>query len=144
MLFMMLFLPFAGALSDRVGRRPMWRVSLIGLLVGVVPLYMLMGTGLAGATVAFVLLGLLYVPQLATISATFPALFPTPVRFAGFALAYNVSTSIFGGPAPAIGSALIGWTGAQLMPAYYIILACLLGLPAPPLLPQPAGRSPGG
>src|SRR3546814_9227435 len=103
MLFMMLFLPFAGALSDRVGRRPMWRVSLIGLLVGVVPLYMLMGTGLAGATVAFVLLGLLYVPQLATISAPFPALFPTPVRFAGFAIAYNVSTSIFGGTPHAIG-----------------------------------------
>ena len=49
--------------------------------------------------------------SLATISATFPALFPTPVRFAGFAIAYNVSTSIFGGTAPAIGSALIGATG---------------------------------
>src|SRR3546814_20999190 len=30
MLFMMLFLPFAGALSDRVGRRVMWRWSLLG------------------------------------------------------------------------------------------------------------------
>ena len=55
---------------------------------------------MASATIAFILLGLLYVPQLATISATFPALFPTPVRFAGFAIAYNVSTSIFGGTAP--------------------------------------------
>src|SRR3546814_15572273 len=91
---------------------------------------MLMGTGLAGATVAFVLLGLLYVPQLATISATFPALFPTPVRFAGFAIAYNVSTSIFGGTGPAIGSALIGWTGAQLMRAYYMDFAFLIGLAA--------------
>ena len=34
MLFMMVFLPFAGALSDRVGRRPMWRFSLIALLAG--------------------------------------------------------------------------------------------------------------
>src|SRR3546814_16798809 len=97
MVFMMIFLPFAGALSDRIGRRPMWRFSLLGLLVGVVPLYMLMGTGLTGAIIAFILLGLLYVPQLATISATFPALFPTPVRFAGFAFAYNFSTLIFGG-----------------------------------------------
>src|SRR3546814_16514576 len=79
MLFMMLFLPFAGALSDRVGRRPMWRVSLIGLLVGVVPLYMLMGTGLAGATVSLALLGPLYLPTPATISATLPPLFPPPV-----------------------------------------------------------------
>lgn len=141
MLFMMVFLPFAGALSDRIGRRPMWRVSLIGLLVGVVPLYMLMGTGLAGATVAFILLGLLYVPQLATISATFPALFPTAVRFAGFAIAYNISTSIFGGTAPMIGSGLTGATGDPLMPAYYMMLACLVGLVALHYMPETAGRS---
>src|SRR3546814_18932270 len=73
MLFMMLFLPFAGALSDRVGRRAMWRWSLIGLLLGVVPLYMLIGTGFTGALIGFMALGLLYVPPLATISATFPA-----------------------------------------------------------------------
>lgn len=97
MLFMMVFLPFAGRLSDRVGRRPMWRYSLIGLFVAVIPLYMLMATGLAGATIGLILLGLLYVPQLATISATFPALFPTHIRFTGFAIAYNVSTSIFRG-----------------------------------------------
>src|SRR3546814_11463063 len=72
MVFMMIFLPFAGALSDRIGRRLMWRFSLLGLLVGVVPLYMLMGTGLKGAIVAFILLGLLYVPQLATIPDTLP------------------------------------------------------------------------
>ena len=33
MLAMMLFLPFAGALSDRVGRKPLWWFSLIGLMV---------------------------------------------------------------------------------------------------------------
>ena len=141
MLFMMVFLPFAGALSDRVGRRPMWRWSLIGLLVLAVPLYMLMGTGLAGAIAGFILLGLLYVPQLATISATFPALFPTAVRFAGFAMAYNVSTSIFGGTAPAVGSGLISWTGDELMPAYYMMLACLVGLVALRYMPETAGRS---
>src|SRR5215217_6950671 len=43
MLSMMLFLPFAGALSDRVGRKPMWLFSLVGLLVMAVPMYMLMG-----------------------------------------------------------------------------------------------------
>lgn len=141
MLFMMVFLPMAGALSDRVGRRPMWRWSLIGLFLFAVPLYMLIGTGLAGAVAGFILLGLLYVPQLATISATFPAMFPTAVRFAGFAIAYNVSTSLFGGTAPAIGSALISATGDQLMPAYYMMLACLVGLAALRFMPETAGRS---
>ncbi|KQX19458.1 MULTISPECIES: MFS transporter [unclassified Sphingomonas] len=141
MLLMMLFLPLAGALSDRIGRRPMWRISLVGLLVGAVPLYMLMATGLWGAIAGFVLLGLLYVPQLATISATFPALFPTRIRFAGFAIAYNISTSIFGGTAPAIGSGLISLTGNELMPALYMMLACAVGLFALRFMPETAGRS---
>ena len=141
MVFMMCFLPFAGALSDRIGRRPMWRWSLIGLFLLVVPLYMLIGTGFAGAIVAFMALGLLYVPQLATISATFPAMFPTAVRFAGFAIAYNISTSIFGGTAPMIGSGLISLTGDPLMPAYYMMLACLVGLVALRFMPETAGRS---
>ena len=141
MLFMMVFIPFAGALSDRIGRRVMWRWSLIGLLVMVVPLYMLIGTGFAGAIVGFIVLGLLYVPQLATISATFPAMFPTAVRFAGFAIAYNISTSIFGGTAPMVGSGLISLTGDPMMPAYYMMLACVVGLVALRFMPETAGRS---
>jgi MHS family proline/betaine transporter-like MFS transporter len=141
MLLMMVVVPFAGALSDRVGRRPMWRWSLIGLLLLVIPLYMLIGTGFVGAIIGFTLLGLLYTPQLAMISATFPAMFPTAVRFAGFALAYNVSTSIFGGTAPMIGSGLISLTGDPLMPAYYMMLACLVGLAALRFMPETAGRS---
>lgn len=141
MLFMLGFLPLAGALSDRVGRRPLWRWSLIGLFVLALPLFMLMGTGFAGAIVAFMALGLLYVPQLATISATFPALFPTAVRFAGFAIAYNMSTSIFGGTAPMIGSGLVSLTGDPLMPGYYMMLACLVGLVALRFMPETAGTS---
>ncbi|MCA6108629.1 MFS transporter [Bradyrhizobium sp. CNPSo 4026] len=141
MLFMMLFLPIAGRLSDRIGRRPMWRFSLIGLLLLVTPLYMLMGTGLTGACIGFILLGLLYVPQLATISATFPAMFPTHVRFAGFASAYNISTSVFGGTAPAINSGLISITGIELMPAYYMMVTCLVGLVALRFMPETVGRT---
>ena len=141
MLFMMILLPFAGALSDRVGRKPLWWFSLIGLFVGVVPLYLLMATGLWGAIVGFALLGLLYVPQLATISATFPAMFPTSVRFAGFALAYNVATSIFGGTAPVIGSGLIGITGNELMPAFYMMFACVVGMISMRFLKESAGLS---
>lgn len=141
MVFMMLLLPFAGALSDRVGRKPLWRFSLIGLFLLVVPAYLLMATGFVGAVAGFALLGLLYVPQLATISATFPALFPTSVRFAGFAIAYNVATSIFGGTAPAVGSSLIGLTGNDLMPAFYMMAACVVGLVALRFMPETARLS---
>jgi MHS family proline/betaine transporter-like MFS transporter len=127
MLFMMVLLPFAGRLSDRVGRKPLWWFSLIGLFVTAVPLYHLMAASLIGAVISFILLGLLYVPQLATISATFPAMFPTPVRFAGFAIAYNVSTSLFGGTAPAVNAWLIDVTGSNLVPAYSMMAACMIG-----------------
>jgi MFS family permease len=127
MLSMMVFLPFVGLLSDRVGRKPVWWASLIGLFVAGVPMFLLIGTNLAGAIIGFAVLGLLYVPQLATISATFPAMFPTHVRYAGFAIAYNVSTSIFGGTAPAVNDWATNTTGDALFPAYYMMAACAIG-----------------
>jgi MFS family permease len=127
MLAMMVFLPVAGGLSDRVGRKPLWWFSLVGLFIAGVPMFMLMGTNVTGAIIGFAVLGLLYVPQLATISATFPAMFPTHVRYAGFAIAYNVSTSLFGGTAPAINEWLVGKTGDNLVPAYYMMAACVIG-----------------
>jgi MHS family proline/betaine transporter-like MFS transporter len=141
MLFMMLFVPFAGALSDRVGRKPLWWFSLGGLFVAVVPLYLLMAGSFTGAVIGFAVLGLLYVPQLATISATFPAMFPTHVRFAGFAISYNVATSLFGGTAPAFNSWLIEQTGDQLMPAYVMMAACVVGAVALSRTPETAGAS---
>lgn len=140
MLFMMVLLPFAGALSDRLGRKPMWLASLVGLMIAVVPLYHMMGAGLTSAIVGYALLGVLYVPQLATISATFPAFFPTPVRFAGFAIAYNLSTSIFGGTAPAVNAWLIDRMGEPLMPAYVMIVACSIGLVALRFTEETAGE----
>jgi MHS family proline/betaine transporter-like MFS transporter len=141
MLFMMALLPFAGALSDRFGRKPLWWASLIGLCLGVIPLYHLMATGPVGAVLGFAAMGLLYAPQLATISATFPAMFPTSVRFAGFAIAYNVSTSIFGGTAPAMNSWLIRVTGDTMFPAYYMIAACIVGMVALCFMRESAGQS---
>ncbi len=127
---MMICVPFFGGLSDRVRRKPMWIFSLAGLIVFAIPLYMLMGQGLGWAIVAFILLGLLYIPQLATISATFPAFFPTHVRYAGFAITYNVATALFGGTAPMVNEALIESTGFLLWPAIYMMAACAIGLVA--------------
>jgi MFS transporter, MHS family, proline/betaine transporter len=141
MLCMMVFLPLAGAISDRVGRKKMWWFSLVALFVAVVPMFRLMEQGALGALLGFAVLGLLYVPQLATISATFPAMFPTHVRYAGMAIAYNVSTSLFGGTAPAVNDWLIGVTGNTLVPAYYMMVACAVGALALVFVTETAGCS---
>lgn len=141
MFSMMLVLPFIGSLSDRVGRKPLWWISLIGMFLLAVPMFLLMATNIVGAIIGFAVLGLLYTPQLATISATFPAMFPTQVRFAGFAIAYNVSTSIFGGTAPAVNDWLISKTGDNLVPAYYLMGACVIGAVAMINVVETAGCS---
>lgn len=138
---MMLLIPFAGSLSDRLGRKPVWRISLIGLIVMSVPMYMLMSRGVWGTLIGISVLGLLYVLQLATISATFPAMFPTKVRFAGFAITYNVSTSLFGGTAPSVNEALIEATGSSLVPAFYMVAACIVGLIAVHFMKETVGAS---
>ncbi len=140
-LVMALVLPLAGGLSDRIGRRPMWLISLVGLGVLSIPMYWLMGKGVGWAITGFIVLGLLYVPQLSTISATFPAIFPTHVRYAGFALSYNLSTALFGGTAPLISQWVIDLTHWDLFPAYFMVGSCVLGLIAWLFLRETVGAS---
>jgi MHS family proline/betaine transporter-like MFS transporter len=68
-------------------------------------------------------------------------MFPTHVRFAGFAIAYNISTSLFGGTAPAANQALINATGDTLVPAYYMMAACVVGAIALLRVPETRGCS---
>lgn len=140
-LAMMAVIPFSGKLSDRLGRKPLWWASLGGLFVMAVPMYLLMAQGFVPALIGFAVLGLLYVLQLSTISATFPAMFPTHVRFAGFAIAYNISTALFGGTAPAVNEKLIAVTGSDLVPAFYMMAASAVGAIALLFVPETARAS---
>ncbi len=140
-LVMMALIWIAGALSDRVGRKPMWWFSLIGIFVIAVPCFWIMGQGLGWAILGFTVLGLVFLPQLGTISATFPAMFPAHVRYAGMAISYNVATAAFGGTAAFVNDALVGATGNRLMPAFYLMLAMVIGMIALVKVPETAGAS---
>lgn len=138
---MLVVIPFAGALSDRIGRKPSWWISLGGMFVLATPMFWLMGKGFGLAIVGFTVLGLVYVLQLGTISATFPAMFPTHVRYAGMATSYNVATAAFGGTAPFVAAALVQATGNSLMPAFYLMAACVVGGIALYRIPETVGSS---
>jgi MHS family proline/betaine transporter-like MFS transporter len=87
------------------------------------------------------ILGLLLVIMLSSISATLPAMFPTPVRYSGFAIGYNVSTAIFGGTTAAVNEYMIKVTGSDYFPAWYLMGAAVIGLAGIVFMRETAGRS---
>lgn len=118
-----------GALSDRIGRKPLLITAAIGFIVLTFPAFKLMQSGsLLWLIVGFLVVALLLVLMLAVIGSTFPAMFPTRVRYGSFAIGYNVSTSIFGGTTGVVVTSLINSTGNEDWPAYYLMAAALIAL----------------
>ncbi|RSK49922.1 MFS transporter [Hymenobacter rigui] len=97
----MLLQPLMGALSDRVGRRPVLLFFGIGATLLTVPLL----TGLArahsvGAAFGLLLLAMLVISGYTSINAVVKAeLFPTEIRALGVGLPYALTVAIFGGSA---------------------------------------------
>jgi MHS family proline/betaine transporter-like MFS transporter len=118
----MVLIPPLGALSDRVGRKPLLLASCIGFAVLTYPLFLLLNTGnLFAAVVAHVALGALLAVFISTSIAALTELFPTRVRYGGFSIGYNFSVAIFGGSSPYLAQYLVSTTGNSLSPAFIVI-----------------------
>ncbi|MFG3292791.1 glycine betaine/L-proline transporter ProP [Streptomyces sp. NPDC048179] len=128
MALMMIVQPFAGALTDRVGRRPVIAAGCAGFLFLSVPALLLIRDGsLLAVALGMGALGLLLVCFTAAMPAALPALFPTRVRYGSLSIGFNISVSLFGGTTPLVVTALIGATGNMMMPAYYMMAAAVIG-----------------
>ena len=140
LLIMFVIIP-VGALSDRIGRKPLIMTSCIGFILLGYPAFLLLGLGTVLGTVAGLgVLALLLVMLLGTMSATLPALFETDTRYGGFSIGYNISTSLFGGTAPAILAFLVERTGNNTTPGIYVAVASLISLGAVVVLTESARR----
>ena len=129
LLLAMALIPPLGALSDRVGRKPLLAASCVGFALLSYPLFLLMNQGnLVGAVLSHVALGALLAVFLSTTIAALAELFPTRVRYGGFSIGYNISVAIFGGAAPFFATYLISLTGNPLSPAFYLIAAAIASL----------------
>ena len=138
-LLMMAVLAPLGALSDRIGRKPLLITMAVGYIVLSYPAFWLMQThNLVALIIGFVIVALLLALILAVIGSTFPAMFPTRVRYGAMAIGYNLSTSIFGGTAGLVVESLINATGNNNIPAYYLILAGVIGLVPILVMPETA------
>jgi len=126
LLVAMALIPPLGALSDRVGRKPLLAASCVGFALLSYPLFLLMNQGsLFAAGLAHVALGALLAIFLSTTIAALTELFPTRVRYGGFSIGYNISVAVFGGAAPFFATWLISVTGNSLSPAFYLIAAAV-------------------
>ncbi|QTG81335.1 MFS transporter [Arthrobacter crystallopoietes] len=126
---LMLFaIPPMGALSDRIGRKPLLLTAAAGYALLSVPAIMLLAVpNLLLQFLGLAVLGLLLVILVSSVSSTLPALFPTYVRYTGFAIGYNISTAFFAGPSQTIANQLIETTGNQLVPGWYMAIAGVIG-----------------
>ena len=128
-----------GLLSDRIGRKPLLLTAAIGFLVLSYPSIKLMQAGnIALLVVGFGVVALLLLLMLAVIGSTFPAMFPTRVRYGSFAIGYNVSTSVFGGTCGLVVTALIQSTGNEDWPAFYLMFAAAIAVVPILLIPETA------
>jgi MHS family proline/betaine transporter-like MFS transporter len=126
---MMVLITRFGALSDRLGRRPVMLASGIGLLVLTYPALYLISLGSWPAVATGVLiLAVLVVANMGPLPATLVAFFPTRTRYSGFSVGYNIGVAVFGGTTPFIATYLVSATGDSLAPAFYLMATATAGI----------------
>ena len=137
---LVLILPL-GALSDRVGRKPLLIAGAVGFGVFAYPLFLLLTAGSLGAAVAgHAGLAALEAVFVSTSLAAGAELFATKVRSSGYSIGYNTSVALFGGTAPYVATWLTDRTGNQLAPAYYLVIAAVISLATILTMRETAGR----
>ena len=102
-------MPAIGALSDRVGRRPLYLAGAVGVGVWTFVFFDLLDTGSPSKILLAVVVGLLfhslmYAPQ----AAFFSELFGTSVRYTGASVGYQLASIFAGALAPIIALKLLG------------------------------------
>ncbi|WP_329289328.1 MFS transporter [Streptomyces pseudovenezuelae] len=120
-------IPAWGALSDRIGRRPVYLLGAVGIGLWMFPFFALVDTGgfgnlILAVTVGLVLHGAMYAPQ----AAFFSEMFSTRMRYSGASIGAQFASVAAGAPAPLIATALLSAYGSSTPIALYVIAAAVL------------------
>lgn len=134
-------IPAWGALSDRVGRRPVYLLGAAGVGLWAFPFFALIDTKsfpalLLAVTGGLVLHGAMYAPQ----AAFFSEMFATRMRYSGASIGAQFASVAAGAPAPLIATALLAAYDSSVPISLYVIGAALLTLVAVGVAKETRGR----
>ena len=127
-----LWLPVMGALSDRIGRRPILLACTILTLGTAYPalLWLVAAPSFTRLLAVELWLSCMFGSYTGAMVVYLTEIMPRDVRTAGFSVAFSLATAIFGGFTPAICTYLIEMTGNRAVPGLWLSFAAMMGLVA--------------
>ena len=130
------WLPVMGALSDRIGRKPLllFFTGLTILTAYPALLWLVASPTFSKMLIVELWLSFLYASYNGAMVVALTEVVPVSVRTVGFSLAYSLATALFGGFTPAVSTSLIEWTGDKAAPGLWMTFAAVSGLIATLLL----------
>lgn len=143
LIFYIVIQPMLGALSDRIGRKPLLYWCWIGGVIATVPLFTAIGAA-TSMVQAFLLICVAYLiisGSSATSAVVKAELFPPHIRALGVGLPYAVSQAIFGGTAESLA---LGFKAAGHESAFFWYVAACMGVALVTTVFVPETRWPGG
>jgi MFS family permease len=125
-------LPLSGALSDRIGRRPILITCTLVALLTAYPalLWLVSAPSFARLLTVELWFSLFYATYNGAMAVYLTEIMPQEMRISGFSLAYSLATAVFGGFTPAICTYLIHVTGNRAVPGLWLSFAAVCGLTA--------------
>ena len=126
------WIPISGALSDRIGRRPVLIAVTVAALLTVYPAFLWLAAAPSFARLMALELWLsfLFGAYNGPMVTFLTEIMPPNIRTAGFSLSYSCATAFFGGFTPAISTYLIHITGSRAVPGLWLSFAAACGLTA--------------
>ncbi len=126
------WLPVMGALSDRVGRKPLLVVFTVLTVFTAYPAlkWLVASPGFGRMLEVELWLSFLYASYNGAMVVALTEVMPVDVRTVGFSLAYSLATALFGGFTPAVATGLIEWSGDKAAPGWWMTAAAACGLTA--------------